>query len=122
MATLPGELIEAVSYYCDPERCKVLIDAGFDINTQCDSGMTVLMHAVVPDQNGDHNAPESILKLVEFLLESGANPRLVDETGMKASDYAKQFLDPEWKDGFGRALKLNHKDVESMGYIVELLE
>jgi ankyrin repeat protein len=69
MKYLLRELTEAACYSCDPNRRQEILDAGFDINTQDESDMTILMYTVVPDRLGDINAPESILKLVEFLLE-----------------------------------------------------
>ncbi len=121
MKRLPIELTEAACYYCDPERCKKIFQTGFDVNTQDETGATILMHAVAPDEHGDINAPEYILKLVEFLLEYGADPKLVDNNGMKAADFAKRFLDPNREDVFGNKLTLNSKDIGTMKYIVELL-
>ncbi len=122
MAALPVEAIEAVCRYCSPERCQKLFDSGFDINTQNEAGLTLLMLAVEPDQSGDINSPDLILKLVEFLLDNGADPSLVDSDGMRASDYAKQFIDPDWIDEFGYSLRLSKEDIDIMKFVVELLE
>ena len=41
---------------------------------------------------------------------------------MSASDYAKLFIDPEWRDIFGKPLRLSAGDAEIMKTVVELLE
>ena len=85
--------------YAEVERLVLVENANVDSADRY--GRTQLMCAVMPDELGDHNSLMAIRKIVVLLLELEADPRLVDQFGMKAVDYAKQFGDPNWKDNFG---------------------
>lgn len=117
------ELITAASA-CDVARCHAILDSGLDVNTPNSAGCTALMFAVMPDEYGDPTGPDGILRTVEALLARGADPKIVDKFGMNGQDYARQLIDPDWKDHFGdSALKhWNSSELKTIGKILALLE
>ncbi|MCB0644408.1 MAG: ankyrin repeat domain-containing protein [Phaeodactylibacter sp.] len=65
--------------YRESEQFQYLINAGFDINTQDETGQTALIKAVIAKST----------YAVESLLNMGADPRLQDHSGQGALEYAK---------------------------------
>jgi len=115
------QLLQAVHHTCDIARCRELLDSGVDVNGATSKGCTPLMFAVMPNEFGDHNAPQSILKMVEFLLDRGADPARVDSFGMTTADYARQLIDPDWKDAFGEPAAGRWNDPDAEAAIAEII-
>ena len=72
-------LIIACAYYGGIPLCRVLLNHGADINAVTNNEETALMFA----------ASNAKSDLVQYLLEKGANPKLLDKGGKTALDYAK---------------------------------
>jgi ankyrin repeat protein len=68
----------AAAYYACESLCIALLNAGADINARTNDGTTPLMLA----------AKSAKLRLVKLLIEKGANPKLTDNKGKTAYDYA----------------------------------
>lgn len=68
----------AAAYYACESLCTALLNAGADINARTNDGTTPLMLA----------AKSAKLRLVKLLIEKGANPKLTDNKGKTAYDYA----------------------------------
>jgi ankyrin repeat protein len=68
----------AAAYYACEELCDALLKAGANINARTKDGASPLMLA----------AQSAKLRLVNFLLENGANPKLKDNKGQTAYEYA----------------------------------
>ncbi len=68
----------AASYYACEKLCGALLDAGADINAKTLSGETPLMLAALSAK----------LRLVKYLVARGADPRVKDNKGKTAYDYA----------------------------------
>jgi ankyrin repeat protein len=98
-----NELIVAIHDTCDVDHCLRLLDAGLDVNAATSAGCTPLMFAAMPNEFGDPFSAWAMLEMVEMLLNRGADPTRVDRFGMRAVDYARQLIDPDWKDGFGNS-------------------
>lgn len=118
---LPVELIEAVCHRCDINACAQFLEKGFDINSTNSRGYTILMLAVIPDEHGDITHPASLVKMVEFLIQNGADQKLKNDEGEQAVDFAKLYLDPNYRDSFGYPLELNATDKEHIQEVIELL-
>lgn len=76
----------ALDYACSNghlEVAKVLVAAGADINAQDERGWG-------PLHNSCTKFTSKSLELVEFLLESGANPLLLNSDGQRPYDITKQ--------------------------------
>lgn len=65
--------------YREAEQFQYLINAGFDINTQDETGKTALIKAVIAQST----------YAIKSLLNMGANPTLKDNSGQGALEYAK---------------------------------
>ena len=99
-----------------------LIDAGADVNTATSDGCTALMLAVMPDEFGDHFSANAMLDMAKLLIANGARTDLRDNYDRTASDYAKQHLDPAWRDKFGdNAVDIWTKDLKSLELIKLLI-
>ena len=72
--------------YGSPELIRVLLDAHADVNARDVAGLTPLMFAVA-SENQD-------AKVVQMLLEAGADPKLQSTTGETALDWARKYGDP----------------------------
>lgn len=70
-----------LSYACSAEAAKAMIEAGADVNRQSRFGDCPLNQSVV----------EGLAKVVEVLLEHGANPNLVDRTSRGTCLHAAAF-------------------------------
>jgi len=79
----------------DLGRLTHLIQQGVDVNEVDELGATALMLA----------AEKGSVKMVKFLLDSGVNPRITDEEGWTALQYAEK---PEIKAMFEQGKKLRH--------------
>lgn len=71
-------LIVACAYYGGVPLCRVLLNAGSDVNAVTKDGVTALMLA----------ASNNKVDVVEYLLSRGANPLFKDAGGKTALDYA----------------------------------
>lgn len=72
-------LLHRVVLKGDVEGVEVLIENGADVNAVGEMGDTPLHHAVI------ENSP----RLVDALMRLGANPRIKNEFGMDAIEWAK---------------------------------
>ncbi len=68
----------AAAYYACESLCDALLSAGAYVNALTNDGATPLMLAALSAK----------LRLVNFLLQHGANPKLKDKKGQTAYDYA----------------------------------
>lgn len=75
-------LIIACAYYGGIPLCRVLLNHGADINAVTNTGETALMLA----------ASNAKSDLVKYLLEKGANPKLLNKDGKAALDYAQKAV------------------------------
>ncbi|QDU50680.1 ankyrin repeat domain-containing protein [Gimesia panareensis] len=98
-----NDLIWAVSDRYSIENTRAILNAGLDVNTVNQKGLTPLMFAVMPDDYGDHTTPQAILRMVRLLLCHGADKTIVDSFGKCAQDYVLQLIDPDWKDPWGNS-------------------
>ena len=65
------------------EIVKILLEAGADVNAQADGTHTALMYAC-------YHKDKANIKVVELLLQLGANTNIKGKTGLTALDLAKQ--------------------------------
>ncbi len=72
-------LIIACAYYGGVPLCRVLLDHGANVNAVTVNGETALMLA----------ASNAKSDLVSYLLQRGADPKLMDKSGKTTLDYAK---------------------------------
>ena len=119
------QLIHAVSDTCDLRKCREILESGLDINSTTSAGCTALMFAVMPNDYGDQNTPHAIMDVVKVLLSHGADITMTDSHGMKAVDYARQLIDPNWTDVFGYPVVDqwdNSTDQSILAEIINLLD
>jgi ankyrin repeat protein len=74
---------------------EMLVKAGAKVNAKDIRGLTPLMLAVATD----HADP----RIVRFLLENGADPRIVSEDGETVLDWARKYRNPEVMRALGLA-------------------
>jgi len=92
-------LIIASAYYGGVSLCRVLLDHGANVNAVTVNGETALMLA----------ASNAKSDLVSYLLQRGADPKLMDKSGKVALDYAKSSkIDDELK----KSMKCCEVDIE----------
>jgi len=72
----------------DVQKAKVLIDAGVNINAQCEYGLTPLMIALC-EGDGDFMGPE----VARLLIESGADVSLRDKDGETVLEYVNNYFE-----------------------------
>ena len=72
-------LIIASAYYGGVPLCRVLLDHGANVNAITVNGETALMLAASNEKSD----------LVSYLLQRGADPKIMDKSGKAALDYAK---------------------------------
>lgn len=115
------ELLHVVHDTCDVARCRQILDSGIDVNATTSKGCTPLMFAVMPNEFGEQNVPQATLEMVRVLLACGADPTIVDSFGMTAADYARQLLDPNWKDLFGETAAGRWNDPGAESTVAEMI-
>ncbi|TMI88082.1 MAG: ankyrin repeat domain-containing protein [Bacteroidetes bacterium] len=92
-------LIIASAYYGGVPLCRVLLNHGANVNAVTVNGETALMLAASNEKSD----------LVAFLLQRGADPKLLDKSGKGALDYAKSAnIDDDLK----KAMKCCEPDKE----------
>ncbi len=98
-------LLVTCAYYGGSEICRMLIDAGADVNATAADGTTALMLA----------ATNCKADVVELLIGKGADKTLRDKKGKTALDYAQSAEPSDWSK------KMNPDLVVDKAKTIELL-